>query len=56
MARWWWPNIEWMLGSFVIFQGIWTRIAKESYIFVIFRGGGGGGGGGGGYVYKNMTL
>ena len=27
------------LGSFVIFQGIPTSIAKEPYIFVIFQGG-----------------
>ena len=33
MAGLWWPNIEYWLGSFVIFQGIWTRIAKKSYIF-----------------------
>ena len=26
-------------GSFVIFQGIWTSIAKELYMFVIFHGG-----------------
>ena len=31
-----WLNIEWWLGSFVIF------IAKKPYIFVIFSGGGGG--------------
>ena len=31
----WWPNIECCLGSFVIFQGIRTSIAKEPYIFVI---------------------
>ena len=35
----WWPNIECWLGSFVIFQGIWTSIAKKPYIFVIFQGG-----------------
>ena len=35
-----WPNIECWLGSFVIFQGIWTSIAKKPYIFVIFHGGG----------------
>ena len=29
----------------MIFQGIWTSIAKKPYIFVIFSGGGGGGGG-----------
>ena len=29
------------LGSFVIFQGIRTSIAKKPYIFVIFQGGGG---------------
>ena len=33
------------LGSFVIFQGLRTCIAKEPYSFVIFQGGGGGGGG-----------
>ena len=32
----------------MIFQGNWTRIAENPYIFVIFRWGGGGGGGGGG--------
>ena len=31
-------------GSFVIFQGIWTSIAKKPYSFAIFQGGGGGGG------------
>ena len=30
------------LGSFVIFQGLRTCIAKEPYSFVIFQGGGGG--------------
>ena len=34
----WWSNIEFRFGSFVIFQGIRTSIAKEPYIFVIFRG------------------
>ena len=29
----WWPNIECWLGSFVIFQGIRTSIAKKPYIF-----------------------
>ena len=42
LAGWWWLNIECRLGSFVIFQGIWTSIAKIPYIFVIFQGGGGG--------------
>ena len=37
-----WPNIECWLGSFVIFQGIWTSIAKKPYIFVLFQGGRGG--------------
>ena len=32
------PRLNCWLCSFVIFQGIWTRIAKKSYIFVIFRG------------------
>ena len=31
----------------MIFQGIWTNIAKKLYILVIFQGGGGGGEGGG---------
>ena len=35
-----WPNIDCWLGSFVIFQGIRTSIAKEPYSIVIFRGGG----------------
>ena len=34
-------KIECWLGSFVIFQGIRTSIAKIPYIFVIFQGGGG---------------
>ena len=38
----WWLNIECWLGSFVIFKGIRTSIAKRPYIFVIFQGGGGG--------------
>ena len=36
----WWPNIECVLGSFVIFQGILTSIAKKPYILVNFQGGG----------------
>ena len=32
-------NIECWLGSFVIFQGIWTSIAKKPFIFVIFQRG-----------------
>ena len=39
MCRWW-PNIECWLGSFVIFQGIRTGIAKKPYISWFFRGGG----------------
>ena len=35
-----WPNIECWLGSFAIFKGIRTRIARKPYIFVIFQGGG----------------
>ena len=35
-----WFNIEGWLGSFLIFQGIRTSIAKKPYIFVIFQGGG----------------
>ena len=42
LACWCWPKIECWVGSFVIFQGIWTRIAMKSYILVIFLGGGGG--------------
>ena len=38
LAGRWWSNIECWLGSFVIFQGIRTSIAKKPYIFVIFRG------------------
>ena len=34
-----WHYIECWLGSFVIFQGIRTSIAKKPYIFVIFQGG-----------------
>ena len=33
------PNIECWLGSFVLFQGILTSIAKKPYILVIFMGG-----------------
>ena len=32
--------MECWLGSFVIFQGIWTSTAEKPYIFVIFLGGG----------------
>ena len=41
LAGRWWPNIECWLGSFVVFQGIRTSIAKKPYIFVIFQGAGG---------------
>ena len=34
----WRPKLECWLGSFVIFYGIPTSIAKKSYISVIFRG------------------
>ena len=44
LAGRWWPSIECWLGSFVIFQGIWTTIAKEPYSFVIVQEGGGGSG------------
>ena len=37
LAGEWWPNIECWLGSFVVFQGIRTSIAKKPYIFVIFQ-------------------
>ena len=40
-AGWYWPNIECWLGSFLIYQGIWTSIAKKPYIFVIFQVGSG---------------
>ena len=40
LAGRWWPNIEWLLGSFVIFQGIRTIIAKKPYLLVIFQRGG----------------
>ena len=33
-----WPYIECWLGSFLIFQGILTSIAKKSYSSVNFRG------------------
>ena len=55
LANRWWPNIEYWLGSLVIFQGIRTSIAakplfqgdtdpcpSKPYIFVIFQGGGSG--------------
>ena len=29
LASWCWPNIKCWLGSFVIFQGIWTRIVRK---------------------------
>ena len=38
-----WPNIEYWLGSFEIFQWIWTSIAKKPNSFMIFLGGEGGG-------------
>ena len=38
--RCWLSNIECWVGSFVIFLGIRTNIAKELYSFVIFQGGG----------------
>ena len=34
-------NIECWLGSFILFQGARTNIAKKPYIFKIVRGGGG---------------
>ena len=39
LAGRWRPINECWLGSFVIFQGIRTSIAKKPYIFVIFQGG-----------------
>ena len=38
LAGHWWPNIESLLGSCVILQGIRTSMAKKPYIFVIFQG------------------
>ena len=38
LAGQWWHNIECRLGSFVIFQGIRTSIAKKPYMNVIFQG------------------
>ena len=35
-----WPNMECWPGSFVVFQGIRTSIAKKTYNIVIFQGGG----------------
>ena len=35
------PAIEFWLGRFVIFQGIWTSISKKPHIFVIFQEWGG---------------
>ena len=40
LAGRWWPNIESLLGSCVILQGIQTSIVQKRYIFVIFQGGG----------------
>ena len=34
----WCPNIECWLDNFVIFQVIWTSIAKKIYNLVIFQG------------------
>ena len=43
LAGRWWPNIESLLGSWVILQGIRTSMAKKPLaIFVIFQGGGSG--------------
>ena len=41
LAGRWWPNIESLLGSCVILQGIRTSIVQKPYIFVIFQGGSG---------------
>ena len=40
LAFQWWPNIEYWHGSFIIFQGNWTSIAKKQY-FYVFQGGSG---------------
>ena len=37
LVCWWWPNIECRLRSFVIFQGIWIRIAKKPYFYNFSR-------------------
>ena len=41
LVGWWWPVMEYWLGSFVIFQGIRTRIAKKNLYFCDFPGGSG---------------
>ena len=33
----WCPNIKYWVGTFVIFQGIWTIIAKKPNSFVIHQ-------------------
>ena len=38
LADRWWPDIECWLGSFVIFQGIRTSIAKKHITLWFFRG------------------
>ena len=40
LAGRYWLNTKCWLGSFVIFQGIWTSIAKKPHIFFISQGGG----------------
>ena len=42
LAGRWLPNIESLLGSCVILQGIRNSIVQKPYIFVIFQGGGSG--------------
>ena len=37
-----WPNIERLLGSFMIFQGVWTNNPLETYSLVILKGVGSG--------------
>ena len=34
----WWPKIEFWPGSFAVFQGIQTSIAKKTYFLWSFRG------------------
>ena len=39
LACQWWPNIECWLGSFVIFQGIWTKLLRNPIFLWFFRRG-----------------
>ena len=39
LVYWWWPNIGCWLGSFMIYQGICTRIEKNPIFLWFFKGG-----------------